>query len=125
MAEKVDREPERPGTSRDNPSKRTFCSADPVFLPPPPSPKFPAQSGPHANRHFPSLEKTLLVAPPPPTSVVHKGPYRVGGKVQAPRLIRQRAAGGRGHARDLALYAWPRLPADGKIQRCQNFMTAE
>lgn len=28
-------------------------------------------------------------APPPPTPVVHKGPYRVGGKVQAPRLIRQ------------------------------------
>lgn len=27
--------------------------------------------------------------PPPPTPVAHKGPYRVGGKVQAPRLIRQ------------------------------------
>jgi periplasmic protein TonB len=27
--------------------------------------------------------------PPPPVPVVHKGPYRVGGKVQAPRLIRQ------------------------------------
>jgi periplasmic protein TonB len=28
-------------------------------------------------------------APPRPTPVAHKGPYRVGGKVQAPRLIRQ------------------------------------
>src|SRR6266705_169425 len=28
-------------------------------------------------------------APPPPTPVVPDGPYRVGGKVQAPRLIRQ------------------------------------
>jgi len=28
-------------------------------------------------------------APPPPAPVVHQGPYRVGGKVQAPRLIRQ------------------------------------
>ena len=28
-------------------------------------------------------------APPPPKPVVHKGPYRVGGKVQAPQLIRQ------------------------------------
>jgi periplasmic protein TonB len=28
-------------------------------------------------------------APPPPTPVAHKGPYRVGGKVQAPRLIHQ------------------------------------
>jgi len=28
-------------------------------------------------------------APPPPTPVAHKGPYRVGGRVQAPRLIEQ------------------------------------
>ena len=28
-------------------------------------------------------------APPSPAPVVHQGPYRVGGKVQAPRLIRQ------------------------------------
>jgi protein TonB len=28
-------------------------------------------------------------APPPPKPVAHKGPYRVGGKVQAPKLIRQ------------------------------------
>jgi periplasmic protein TonB len=28
-------------------------------------------------------------APPPPKPVVHNGPYRVGGKVQAPQLIRQ------------------------------------
>lgn len=34
-----------------------------------------------ASGHAPAL--------PPPTPVVHKGPYRVGGKVQAPRLIRQ------------------------------------
>jgi periplasmic protein TonB len=27
--------------------------------------------------------------PPPPAPVAHKGPYRVGGKVQAPQLIRQ------------------------------------
>jgi protein TonB len=27
--------------------------------------------------------------PPPPKPVAHKGPYRVGGKVQAPKLIRQ------------------------------------
>jgi periplasmic protein TonB len=27
--------------------------------------------------------------PPPPTPAVHKGPYRVGGKVQPPRLIRE------------------------------------
>lgn len=30
-----------------------------------------------------------IPAPPPPKPVVHKGPYRVGGRVQAPRLIRQ------------------------------------
>ena len=28
-------------------------------------------------------------APPPPTPVAHKGPYRVGGQVQAPSLIHQ------------------------------------
>ena len=28
-------------------------------------------------------------APPPPPRVAHKGPYRVGGQVQAPRLIHQ------------------------------------
>lgn len=27
--------------------------------------------------------------PPPPKPVVHRGPYRVGGRVQAPRVIRQ------------------------------------
>jgi periplasmic protein TonB len=30
-----------------------------------------------------------MPVPPPPTPVVHKGPYRVGGKVQAPKLIQQ------------------------------------
>jgi periplasmic protein TonB len=30
-----------------------------------------------------------MPAPPPPTPVAHKGPYRVGGKVQPPKLIRQ------------------------------------
>ncbi|HEX8836046.1 MAG TPA: hypothetical protein VF748_03855 [Candidatus Acidoferrum sp.] len=46
--------------------------------------------------NMPQFQKTLLVAPPPPpsapprpTPVAHEGPYRVGGKVQAPRLIRQ------------------------------------
>lgn len=29
------------------------------------------------------------VIPPPPKPVVHRGPYRVGGRVQAPTLIRQ------------------------------------
>lgn len=28
-------------------------------------------------------------APPPPKPVAHKGPYRVGGKVQPPKLVRQ------------------------------------
>lgn len=28
-------------------------------------------------------------APPPPKPVAHKGPYRVGGRVQAPKLIEQ------------------------------------
>lgn len=28
-------------------------------------------------------------APPPPTPVAHRGPYRVGGRVQAPTLVRQ------------------------------------
>jgi protein TonB len=28
-------------------------------------------------------------APPPPTPVVHKGPYRVGGRVQAPKLLQE------------------------------------
>lgn len=28
-------------------------------------------------------------APPPPKPVVHKGPYRVGGKVQAPKLLQE------------------------------------
>lgn len=30
-----------------------------------------------------------MQTPPPPAPLVHKGPYRVGGKVQAPRLIKQ------------------------------------
>jgi protein TonB len=30
-----------------------------------------------------------VLAPPPPIPVVHKGPYRVGGRVQAPQLVRQ------------------------------------
>jgi periplasmic protein TonB len=30
-----------------------------------------------------------LATPPPPKPISHHGPYRVGGKVQAPRLIRQ------------------------------------
>lgn len=30
-----------------------------------------------------------MPAPPPPKPAVHKGPYRVGGRVQAPQLIRQ------------------------------------
>lgn len=34
-------------------------------------------------------ENHQMPTPPPPTSAAHKGPYRVGGKVQPPRLVRQ------------------------------------
>jgi periplasmic protein TonB len=34
-------------------------------------------------------ENHQLAPPPPPNTAPHHGPYRVGGKVQAPRLLRQ------------------------------------
>jgi protein TonB len=35
------------------------------------------------------LENHQLVPPPPPNSAPHHGPYRVGGKIQVPRLTRE------------------------------------